>query len=71
MQHHNIITLMGYAVFEDQLSDEQALPTAIKVAVAVHYMHSQDPIVIHQDLKSQNVLVSNTIVANSHKSWPN
>ena len=30
----------------------------MKVTDAVHYMHSQDPIVIHQDLKPQNVLVS-------------
>ena len=30
----------------------------MKIADAVHFMHSQDPIVIHQDLKPQNVLVS-------------
>ena len=41
-----------------KLSEQQELDIAIKVADAVHYMHSQDPIVIHQDLKPQNVLVS-------------
>lgn len=41
-----------------QLTDNEALKIAIKVTDAVHYMHSQDPIVIHQDLKPQNVLVS-------------
>ena len=32
---------------------------ALKIADTVNYMHSHIPIVIHQDLKPQNVLVSN------------
>ena len=30
---------------------------ALKIADAVHY-HSNDPIIVHQDLKPKNVLVS-------------
>lgn len=40
-----------------QLTEKQAHDIAIKVADAVHYMHSQDPIIIHQDLKPPNILV--------------
>ena len=31
---------------------------ATKIAHAVQYMHHHDPVVIHQDIKPQNVLVS-------------
>lgn len=40
-----------------QVTEKQAHDIAIKVADAVHYMHSQDPVIIHQDLKPQNILV--------------
>ena len=30
----------------------------VKIATGVQFMHSQDPIIIHQDLKPLNVMVS-------------
>ena len=47
-----------FHVYYNYFTDKQALYIAMNIADAVHYMHSQDPIVIHQDLKPQNVLVS-------------
>ena len=35
-----------------------AMNVALKIADAVKYMHHNDPIIVHQDLKPQNVLVS-------------
>lgn len=52
-----------------QLTDNDAMKIALKVADAVHYMHNHDPIVIHQDLKPQNILVitlRNTVLLWSH-----
>ena len=40
------------------MTDKQAIAIASKIADGIYYMHSQNPIVIHQDLKP-NVLVSN------------
>ena len=36
---------------------DQALVIGIKITEAVHYMHTHDPIIIHQDIKPHNVLV--------------
>lgn len=41
-----------------QFSRPVAMDVALKIADAVNYMHSNNPIVVHQDLKPQNVLVS-------------
>ena len=41
-----------------QFTHPMAVEIALKVADAVNYMHSHNPIIIHQDLKPQNVLVS-------------
>lgn len=38
------------------------MDVAIKVIDAVHYMHTHKPIVIHQDLKPQNILVITLII---------
>jgi serine/threonine protein kinase len=35
-----------------------AMEIARKVADAVNYMHSHNPIIIHQDLKPKNILAS-------------
>lgn len=35
----------------------QALYIGVKITEAVHYMHTHDPIIIHQDIKPHNVLV--------------
>lgn len=51
------ITTMLMLIFL-QLTHPTAINIALKVADAVNYMHSHNPIVIHQDLKPQNVLVS-------------
>lgn len=40
-----------------QLTDHVAIAIAAKVADGVNYMHSHNPVVIHQDLKPQNILV--------------
>ena len=40
-----------------QLSIDQAFRIGIKLTEAVHYMHTHDPIIIHQDIKLHNVLV--------------
>ena len=36
-----------------QLNDCEATAIAVKIADAVNYMHSNDPMVIHHDLKPQ------------------
>lgn len=41
-----------------QLTENIAVQVAVKIADAVHYMHSHNPIIIHQDLKPQNILVN-------------
>lgn len=41
-----------------QLTQITAMDMALKIADAVNYMHSHVPMIIHQDLKPQNVLVS-------------
>ena len=40
----------------------KSVDIALKIIDAVNYMHSHVPIVIHQDLKPQNVLVSITMI---------
>ena len=51
-EHHLVIIDCHF-----QFTDEKALYIASKVTEAVLYMHHHDPIVIHQDIKPQNVLV--------------
>ena len=55
---HMFTNIFNIFISSKQLADKQAVSIASKIADGVHYMHSQDPIVIHQDLKPLNVLVS-------------
>jgi serine/threonine protein kinase len=42
-----------------QMTLAKFVDIVLKITDAVNYMHSHIPIIIHQDLKPQNVLVSN------------
>ena len=44
-----------------QLSDEDKKYIAGEVCKGVQYMHNHMPVIIHQDLKPQNILVNNLI----------
>lgn len=41
-----------------QFTAEQVAFITTKIAAAIQYMHHHNPVVIHQDIKPQNVLVS-------------
>ncbi len=45
----------SHILFHLQASDDQKMAIARSVASGVQYMHTRDPIIIHQDLKPLNV----------------
>ena len=44
-------------MFRLQFTDNMAITIAVKIANGVNYMHSHNPMIIHQDIKPQNILV--------------
>ena len=40
-----------------QGTEEQHQYIAVKIASGVQFMHSQDPVIIHQDIKPLNIMV--------------
>lgn len=49
-----------------KLADHVVITIAVKVAEGVNYMHSHNPVVIHQDLKPPNILVGLILVRTLH-----
>ncbi|OQS05016.1 kinase [Thraustotheca clavata] len=52
--------LTGYLVANQDLSWDAKLRIAVGTARALAYMHERDPPVIHRDLKSKNILITDT-----------
>jgi len=46
-------------VKKDKLSPQQQIEFALGIAEGMEYLHSRKPMIIHRDLKSQNILVNN------------
>ena len=54
-----LLSCMNSQLYQLQVSDEHRMAIARGVANGVQYMHTRDPIIIHQDLKPLNIIVSN------------
>jgi serine/threonine protein kinase len=39
------------------LSTQQQIEIALKIAEGMEYLHTRDPMIVHRDLKSHNILV--------------
>jgi serine/threonine protein kinase len=39
------------------LSTQQQIEIALKIAEGMEYLHTRDPMIVHRDLKSNNILV--------------
>jgi serine/threonine protein kinase len=40
-----------------KLSTQQQLGIALKIAEGMEYLHTRKPMIVHRDLKSENILV--------------
>jgi serine/threonine protein kinase len=41
-----------------RLTSSQMIKITVEIALAMNYLHQHDPIILHRDLKSSNVLIS-------------
>eukprot|EP00594_Rhizosolenia_setigera_P003810 CAMPEP_0178941170 /NCGR_PEP_ID=MMETSP0789-20121207/1242_1 /TAXON_ID=3005 /ORGANISM="Rhizosolenia setigera, Strain CCMP 1694" /LENGTH=898 /DNA_ID=CAMNT_0020620343 /DNA_START=495 /DNA_END=3191 /DNA_ORIENTATION=+ len=55
---------------ERELSTELKLQIALHVAEGMTYLHTQDPPIIHRDLKSHNIFVHETTILTKRKKKP-
>jgi serine/threonine protein kinase len=42
---------------KEKLSTQQQLDFALKIVEGMEYLHTRKPMIVHHDLKSQNILV--------------
>jgi serine/threonine-protein kinase CTR1 len=46
-----------------ELSTQQQLEIALKIAEGMEYLHTHNPMIVHRDLKSKNILVSKQLIS--------
>jgi serine/threonine protein kinase len=50
-----------------KLSTQQQLEIALKIAEGMEYLHTRDPMIVHRDLKSENIVVHKLKHKHKHK----
>lgn len=57
LERGDLETVLNHSTATSMLWEKEKLPMAMDIAEALVYLHSLEPVVIHRDLKSKNVLL--------------